>query len=121
MSTKSVLGRATLVMGSLFVGLAASCADEVEGYSPIRDAVADHASWMSFIPDDISLTALSIPGSHDSATYACLGNGTFFNYCACQSMDFSEQLASGIRGLDIRIRYRNNGTSDDTSDDYYTL
>src|SRR5262245_19938853 len=112
MSTRSILGRATLfsrqaapqvgrewfprpgklavtaaAIGGLLFGLAVSraMADEEEGYSQSRVAVANHAAWMSFIPDDTSLTELSIPGSHDSATFGC--HGIAYTSCACQSMD----------------------------------
>jgi 1-phosphatidylinositol phosphodiesterase len=59
------------------------------------------ADWMSVLNAETRLSALSIPGTHDSgATHEPLA-GT----AACQSLSVGEQLAIGIRFLDIRCRH----------------
>ncbi len=60
--------------------------------------------WMGFLDDDLSLSELSIPGTHDSgALYEPLG-GT----AKCQNLTIAEQLNAGIRFLDIRCRHIDN-------------
>lgn len=55
-------------------------------------------SWMSLIKDDTKINAITIPGTHDSGTInmnkIC---------CACQSLNFEQQLELGIRYFDIRF------------------
>ena len=63
-----------------------------------------HTSWMRDIPDDTLVTALSIPGTHDSA---CIGGPLGFGQT--QNLDLSHQLIAGIRFLDIRLaHYQDN-------------
>lgn len=57
--------------------------------------------WMADQPDDRSLAALSIPGTHDS--------GARFEPAAglakTQELTIAEQLSAGVRFLDIRCRH----------------
>ncbi len=59
------------------------------------------ASWMNALPDERSLGSIAIPGTHDSgATKEAYGiSGT----AKCQDMTIAEQLAAGVRFLDIRL------------------
>jgi 1-phosphatidylinositol phosphodiesterase len=61
-------------------------------------------SWMSVdsLPDSKSISALSIPGSHDSAAIS------YLPYVSCQTMSITNQLNSGIRFLDLRCGLRDN-------------
>lgn len=58
---------------------------------------------MEDLDDSTDVSILSIPGTHDSATYATPCNG-FPKLSQCQVMNIKEQLSCGIRYLDIRIR-----------------
>ena len=61
--------------------------------------VPGSADWMAALPDDTPLSALVIPGTHDSATqYVQLA---FFS--KCQALSVGEQLEAGFRYLDIRL------------------
>lgn len=64
------------------------------------DAKTDGSeSWMAGLSDDLYLSEITIPGTHDSATkYVQLA---FFS--KCQSKTIGEQLQSGYRYLDIRL------------------
>ncbi|CCU75219.1 unnamed protein product [Blumeria hordei] len=56
-------------------------------------------SWMSSLSDEIPLSALSIPGTHNSPTcHLALPS------VRCQAVSISEQLNHGIRFLDIRVQ-----------------
>jgi hypothetical protein len=80
--------------------------------------------WMSYIPDHKSLSEISIPGTHDSATYLlnlpkgdllALVNGSFVSslftittpfvkqYAQTQTLSIRRQLDAGIRFLDLRV------------------
>jgi 1-phosphatidylinositol phosphodiesterase len=56
-------------------------------------------NWMSKVDGTKRLTELTIPGTHDSATY-----DTIFMPAQCQTMNFTDQLNSGIRFLDFRLK-----------------
>lgn len=81
-------------------------------------------NWMSFIRDDVRLSEMALPGTHDSGAFKELGsysNGTFIDSVAqsikntidrsfqlmvqTQCMNFEEQLNYGIRVFDIRVRH----------------
>jgi len=66
--------------------------------------VDDLASWMSFVGDSIRLGELTIPGSHDSGAMVEPIAGT----AKCQSLGIADQLAIGVRYLDIRLRQIGN-------------
>lgn len=59
---------------------------------------------MRDVPDDTPVTALSIPGTHNSG---CIGGP--FGLAQTQNLDLSDQLSAGIRFFDIRLaQYRDN-------------
>ena len=61
--------------------------------------VPGSADWMAALPDDTPLSALVIPGTHDSATqYVQLAY-----FSKCQALSVGEQLEAGFRYLDIRL------------------
>lgn len=64
-----------------------------------RIPVKGSADWMKKLPDDLLLSDILIPGTHDSATrYVQL---PWFS--KCQDLSISEQLEAGYRYLDIRL------------------
>ncbi|KAI1549534.1 1-phosphatidylinositol phosphodiesterase precursor [Pyrenophora tritici-repentis] len=61
--------------------------------------ISRYTSWMSALPDDLPLSAMSIPGTHNSHThYRALPS------VRCQVHDVKTQLENGIRFLDIRVQ-----------------
>lgn len=68
------------------------------------------ADWMANIDGSTKLSAINIPGTHDSTTQyvegvAVLGDG----FTKCQDKSVTEQLELGVRYLDIRL----DGSSND--------
>lgn len=59
-----------------------------------------HTSWMRDVPDDTPVTALSIPGTHNSGSVAGPAG-----LAQTQNLDISDQLDAGIRFLDIRLAH----------------
>ncbi|KAF5671932.1 plc-like phosphodiesterase [Fusarium denticulatum] len=67
-------------------------------------------SWMScLVNQNISISALSIPGTHDSCTSAWHGipPSPLDSRVRCQDMSITQQLNAGIRYFDIRAGYLN--------------
>ena len=62
--------------------------------------VISHNAWMADIPDEMLVTALSIPGTHDSG---CIDGP--MGFAQTQNLDIPEQLNAGIRFLDIRLAH----------------
>ena len=64
-----------------------------------KSPVPGSGDWMAALPDDMLLSEIVIPGTHDSGTqYVQLA---FFS--KCQSLGIYDQLAAGYRYLDIRL------------------
>ena len=55
--------------------------------------------WMAELSDESSLSSITIPGTHDSATAHIFPS--FF--LQCQKLEFAQQLEAGYRYLDIRV------------------
>ncbi|KAK9370164.1 PLC-like phosphodiesterase [Lipomyces kononenkoae] len=56
------------------------------------------AEWMSALDDSIAISALSIPGTHNSAAHHLA-----FPSVRCQGASIKNQLDNGIRFLDLRL------------------
>lgn len=63
-------------------------------------------SWMAGLQDNISISKISIPGTHDSGARidAPVVSGT----AKTQNLSIAEQLNAGVRFLDIRCRHIDN-------------
>ncbi|KAF1930671.1 1-phosphatidylinositol phosphodiesterase precursor [Didymella exigua CBS 183.55] len=59
----------------------------------------DYSTWMQALPDSLPLSAISIPGTHNSHTYY-----KALPSVKCQSVDIKTQLDNGIRFLDLRAQ-----------------
>ncbi|KAL2885189.1 1-phosphatidylinositol phosphodiesterase [Ceratocystis lukuohia] len=60
----------------------------------------EQSSWMSRMKDDVPLTQLVIPGTHNSMSYG-VENGLF----QTQNVPLEQQLLGGIRYIEITCRY----------------
>lgn len=69
------------------------------GISHADDAGA--AGWMGRIPAETKLSRITLPGTHNSAALHEPLAGT----AKCQNLDLTEQLAAGVRYLDLRCRH----------------
>ena len=57
------------------------------------------ANWMSSLCSDLPITAINMPGTHDSATKYV----RFKPICNTQNLTIEEQLQIGVRYLDMRF------------------
>ncbi len=60
---------------------------------------SDTAEWMGHIEDDVYLSQITIPGTHNS----CSRNVMLGYVMRCQDTDVSTQLEDGYRYLDLRV------------------
>lgn len=69
-------------------------------------ATQNRSGWMDWLPDEMLLSDLSLPGTHDTMTggVKLVGN----DIARTQAMDLREQLISGIRVIDIRVKHNGN-------------
>ncbi|KAF2131644.1 1-phosphatidylinositol phosphodiesterase precursor [Dothidotthia symphoricarpi CBS 119687] len=74
----------------------------------------DYRKWMSTLPDTLPLSALSIPGTHNSHTHH-----RALPSVRCQVVDVKTQLENGIRFLDIRVQPAH--ATDTTKKDLYLV
>lgn len=58
--------------------------------------------WMGALPDSRSIADLTIPGTHNS------GADVTNPFSQCQSLSIGDQLAFGVRFLDIRLKLKKN-------------
>ena len=99
----SVLLRVLLVTVICLVGLILIAAAAVF-LLPLAETVdgteaPGSADWMAGLGDELPLSAVTLPGSHNCGTkYAAL---PFFS--KCQSLSVGEQLEAGYRYLDVRL------------------
>lgn len=68
----------------------------------------DLCHWMAALPDQLPLCKVSIPGTHDSATFQMWPLPVNWAYVHAfgqtQDWDLSAQLAAGVRFLDLRVK-----------------
>lgn len=67
-------------------------------------AQADFANWMKYLPDDVFVAHVSIPGTHDTATgHGFSGLTSIYDGTSrTQQATIDEQLAGGVRAFDFR-------------------
>lgn len=72
------------------------------GYAHDSRVLTRHPDWMGKLRDDVRLSQLSIPGTHDTMSF--YGG----DKVQTQTLSLPNQLESGIRVLDIRCRNSHN-------------
>ncbi len=69
-----------------------------------KATTSNGSEWMKSLDDSVSMTSLSIPGSHDSGALHSIGDLSG----KCQDLTIDGQLSSGVRFFDIRLQQRND-------------
>lgn len=67
------------------------------------DIINQSRLWMYFLPDDLHLSEISIPGTHDSMSFNTITIMGAFARCQYPYMSIERQLSSGVRYFDIRV------------------
>jgi len=75
-------------------------------YGPLRDIASIDLgdgcnNWLGYYPDDAQIPDLILQGTHDAGTFGY--DGLLSSEVKCQKLDFSQQLARGVRCFDIRL------------------
>lgn len=99
------------LLTALFPRVSAQASRAVAAYDATAakvNAQNDLANWMSYLPDDVFVAHLSIPGSHDTTTghgfngTGIISAGTHASSSQTQTATLDEQLAGGLRAFDFR-------------------
>ena len=69
------------------------------------DIETTHPDWMKWLPNDLSLADLSLPGTHDTMASNALD---ITPSSETQSLSLQVQLEAGIRAVDMRARHIHN-------------
>lgn len=96
----------------LLMALSASAQTRaIAAYDPVAAKTAaqnDILNWMSYLPDDVFVAHVSIPGTHDTTTghgfnsTGIIAATTHASNSQTQSATLDEQLAGGVRAFDFR-------------------
>lgn len=65
------------------------------------------SQWMRSLPDNILISEINLPGTHDSAAISAYSKTPF----ACQNISVIDQLRYGIRLLDVRLKMITDGAN----------
>ena len=98
--TEGLKGKATEVVGELTSKMQPGGGPGAPSQEDLASTLISHSSWMGDIADDVLVTALSIPGTHDSGCIVGL-----LGFAKTQNVDIPKQLHAGIRFLDIRLAH----------------
>ena len=60
------------------------------------------SDWMKSIPDNVYLSQLSLPGTHDSGTGNGINPAFMAAFAQCQDITLGQQWSAGIRAFDLR-------------------
>ncbi|KQW48236.1 hypothetical protein ASD88_25970 [Pelomonas sp. Root662] len=90
-----------VLMGAALLAPSPALAHDDGAYWHESAAAARNPQWMLTLGAAKKLTELSLPGTHDSGTYPGVGG----DIAQTQTMPIRAQLDSGVRYLDIRLKY----------------
>ncbi|MDE5608725.1 MAG: hypothetical protein K2I64_07315 [Muribaculaceae bacterium] len=100
---KKIQIKLCLALALPFLPLAAKAAvPSYDAAAAKANAKADFANWMKYLPDDVFVAHVSIPGTHDTATAEGWKTSTGSSMSTTQEKTIDEQLAGGIRAFDFR-------------------
>lgn len=108
-----------MALGLASVSVQAAVPD-YDAAQALAQAREDIPNWMKYLPDDMYVAHVSIPGTHDTATAEGWKSVTGSTYSTTQAKTIDEQLESGIRAFDFRpglvsgTLYCNHGTDQTT-------
>ena len=79
-----------------------------------EDKFTDLANWQGDLDGDTPITAVNMPGTHDSAMFG-IGSGIFegFGFAHNQDLTFAQQLDIGVRYIDGRFCYEDEKNADE--------
>ena len=82
-----------------------------------NNVVLSYETWMANLADNVYLSQISMPGTHDAGAY--VSGGVSSTLAQTQTLDIQSQLNAGIRVLDFRPSY--NGSDFDVAHGIVTL
>lgn len=97
---------AAIICACVFA-LPASAANVEKTHVPL-----DVKNWMRYLPNDMPISEINMPGTHDSGTTHI----DLHNWARCQALDLKDQMGMGMRVFDIRLVIRRYTTPDKAED-----
>lgn len=64
---------------------------------------ANGGNWTNFLPQGLNIRDLTIPGTHDSATWSCWWHTPIETVIKDQDLSYDETFNLGVRAFDLRI------------------
>jgi len=89
------------VLQVLAVDTSASGAFVLDPYWTSLQPLPDQSAWMAGLDPTLSIGAINLPGSHDSAAI-----GGWTRFWTTQSLSLTDQFNAGVRLFDIRVAVR---------------
>lgn len=86
----------------LLFAIFSTAASGYDSREAANSALADIPNWMKYLPDDVFVAHISIPGTHDAATGEGWIDPLGPSLATTQSATIDEQLNAGIRAFDFR-------------------
>ena len=112
---KKVLLSAVLAASAGFAAHISATLPAYDAQAALVAAKADIPNWMSYLPDELYVAHVSIPGTHDTATGHEWESSLGKSMSTTQVATIDEQLAGGIRAFDFRPGLKTNS---ETNEDY---
>ena len=112
---KKVLLSAVLAASAGFAAHISATLPAYDAQAALVAAKADIPNWMSYLPDELYVAHVSIPGTHDTATGHEWDSSLGKSMSTTQVATIDEQLAGGIRAFDFRPGLKTNS---ETNEDY---
>ena len=101
---------AVVLCGTLLVSCHKQEPLDTDPVGPDRALPYQYSDWMAVIDDNMYLSEITIPGTHDcGADLHTSEQGTESKYTICQDFRLSNQLQMGVRWFDVRLSYDGGG------------
>lgn len=108
---KKLFSLSALLLGAAMMLPVSAAVADYDQVAALASARADVANWQSYLPDDVFVAHVSLPGTHDTATahgWTTKSSGTGPSKSTTQAVSIDDQLAGGVRAFDFRPGIRDN-------------
>lgn len=75
--------------------------------------IFSYETWMANLDENVYLSQISLPGTHDAGAYADAASSAVENLAITQTYDISNQFNNGVRVLDFRPACSSTNSEDD--------
>lgn len=108
---KKLFSLSALLLGAAMMLPVSAAVADYDQVAALASARADVANWQSYLPDDVFVAHVSLPGTHDTATghgWTSKSTLTGPSKSTTQAVSIDDQIAGGVRAFDFRPGIRSN-------------